>query len=199
MVFSCSALARRRAPFGRKRAAPLVLRCTGGGFQPRDALLNRQDKGHRVQHQLCRRFARRLALCFVHRLYRAEQHLHPRVAPVGRRKALQHIVKLVCHFAPPARTARFLLENGPAVFIKTRDMCVGFDTPTQPPWAASFGYRRASPAVYRGLLKSPICRRRDSPRPTPRTRARPDARCPCRRLTSGFRGRARPRPPVSAR
>ena len=26
------------------------------------------------------------------------------------------------------------------LFVKTRDMRVGFATPTQPPWAASFGY-----------------------------------------------------------
>ena len=28
------------------------------------------------------------------------------------------------------------------LFVKTRDMRVGFYTPTQPPWAASFGYHK---------------------------------------------------------
>ena len=46
------------------------------------------------------------------------------------------------------------------IFIKSQDMCLTFDTPTQPPWAASLGYRKqVSPElvfVYRGLLKSPI-------------------------------------------
>ena len=46
------------------------------------------------------------------------------------------------------------------LFVKTRDMRVGFYTPTQRPWGASFGYRKAVSTeplfVYRGLLKPPI-------------------------------------------
>ena len=50
-------------------------------------------------------------------------------------------------------------ENRHAVFIKSQDMRLTFDTPTQPPWAASFGSIESrfllEPAfVYRGLLKS---------------------------------------------
>ncbi len=48
------------------------------------------------------------------------------------------------------------------LFVKTRDMRVGFYTPTQPPWAASFGYPKSVSTelilVYRGLLKPPIQR-----------------------------------------
>src|SRR5699024_4827874 len=44
--------------------------------------------------------------------------------------------------------------------IKSQDMCLTFDSPTQPPWAASFGYRKAvspePPFVYRDLVKPPI-------------------------------------------
>ena len=54
---------------------------------------------------------------------------------------------------------------------KTRDMCVGFVTPTQRSWSASFGYRSmVSPEpyfVYRGLLKSPIRCHIDSGASTP--------------------------------
>ena len=46
------------------------------------------------------------------------------------------------------------------IFIQSQDMRLTLDTPTQPPWAASFGYRKpVSPEpvfVYRGLWKSPI-------------------------------------------
>ena len=41
------------------------------------------------------------------------------------------------------------------IFIQSQDMCLTLDTPTQPPGAASFGYRKpVSPEpvfVYRGL------------------------------------------------
>jgi hypothetical protein len=47
-----------------------------------------------------------------------------------------------------------------AVSVKNRDMRVVFYTPTQPPWAASFGYRNQVALelgfVYRGLWKPPI-------------------------------------------
>ena len=58
------------------------------------------------------------------------------------------------------RAARIQSENRHAVFIKSQDMCLTFYTLTQPPWAASFGYRKQVSEklafVYRGLLKPPI-------------------------------------------
>ena len=45
-------------------------------------------------------------------------------------------------FTRPRRASN--RKTMPALFfVKTRDMRVGFYTPTQPPWAASFGYRNA--------------------------------------------------------
>lgn len=63
---------------------------------------------------------------------------------------------------------------------KTRDMRVGFATPTQPPWAASLGYHRVVSSeplcVYRGILNSPIKRSVRCSSSVPR---------PCRRSAGG--------------
>ena len=59
-----------------------------------------------------------------------------------------------------APRAIFQFANRRAVCIKTPSFAGCFDTPTQPPWAASFGYRNmvsSEPcSVYRGLVKPPV-------------------------------------------
>ena len=56
------------------------------------------------------------------------------------------------------------------LFVKTRDMRVGFYTPTQPPWAASFGYPKSVSTelilVYRGYWVPPIIYLQSSSRST---------------------------------